>query len=158
MSMHAPHLGDVDAAGLRAGLVVARFNAHVTERLLAGARDALIAAGMAEEAISVVHVPGALELPTIAARMAELGRFDVIVCLGCVIRGGTAHFDHVCRVAMDGIGRIALRGDVGVGNGVLTVDTEAQALERAGGAHGNKGAEAALTAVSVYRSLQELEA
>ncbi|MDX8401745.1 MAG: 6,7-dimethyl-8-ribityllumazine synthase [Mariprofundaceae bacterium] len=156
MSLDAPHLGDVDARGLRAGIVVSRFNEAITTRLLEGAVAALIDAGMDENDITVVSVPGALEIPTIAARMADSGRFDAIICLGCVIRGGTAHFDHVCRVAMDGIGRIALRGDIAVGNGVLTVDDEAQALERTGGAHGHKGAEAALTAIEVCRRLREL--
>ena len=104
-----------------------------------------------------MHVPGAFEIGTIAAKMVATGRFDAIVCLGCVIRGDTAHFDYVCQGAMDAIGKIAQRGDVGVGNGVLTVDSEEQARERIGGAHGHKGEEAALTAVEVARQLQALE-
>jgi len=103
-------------------------------------------------------VPGALEIGTIAARMASTGGYDAIVCLGCVIRGGTAHFDHVCRVSMDMIAAIAARGDLGVGNGVLTVDTHAQAVDRVGGAHGHKGAEAALTAIEVASLLKQLPA
>jgi len=89
--------------------------------------------------------------------MVMTGRFDAIVCLGCVIRGDTAHFDYVCQGAMDAVGKIAQRGDVGVGNGVLTLDTHAQALERVGGAHGHKGEEAALTAVEVAQQLELLE-
>jgi 6,7-dimethyl-8-ribityllumazine synthase len=159
LSLDAPHLaGNVDASGLSVGIVVSRFNGAVTEALLAGALEALKAHGADEASIRVVHVPGAFEIGTIAARMADSGAYDAIVCLGCVIRGETAHFEYVCRGAMDAIGRVAQRGDVGVGNGVLTVDTVEQARERIGGAHGHKGVEAALTAVEVARLLQQLGA
>ncbi|HXH64581.1 MAG TPA: 6,7-dimethyl-8-ribityllumazine synthase [Mariprofundaceae bacterium] len=158
MSLDAPHLaGNVDASGLSVGIVVSRFNGAITEALLDGALAALKAHGAEETSIRVVHVPGAFEIGTIAARMAASRAYDAIVCLGCVIRGETAHFEYVCRGAMDAIGRVAQRGDVGVGNGVLTVDTAEQARERIGGAHGHKGAEAALTAVEVARLLQQLE-
>ncbi len=158
MSLDAPHLaGNVDATGLRVGIIVSRFNNDITEALLAGAVSALKEHGGSDEMMTIVHVPGAFEIGTIAAKMANTGRFDAIVCLGCVIRGDTAHFDYVCQGAMDAIGNIAQRGDVGVGNGVLTLDTHAQALERIGGAHGHKGEEAALTAVEVVRCLKELE-
>ena len=157
MSLDAPHLaGNVDASGLSVGIVVSRFNGAVTEALLAGAVGALKAHGADEASIRIVHVPGAFEIGTIAARMADSGAYDAIVCLGCVIRGETAHFEYVCRGAMDAIGRVAQRGDVGVGNGVLTVDTAEQARERIGGAHGHKGVEAALTAVEVARLLEQL--
>jgi len=158
MSLDAPHLaGNVDATGLSVGIVVSRFNAEITEALLAGAVSALKEHGGSDENITIVHVPGAFEIGTIAANMADSGRFDAIVCLGCVIRGDTAHFDYVCQGAMDAIGKVAQRGDVGVGNGVLTLDTHEQALQRVGGAHGHKGEEAALTAVEVVRCLQRLE-
>ena len=158
MSLDAPHLaGNVDASGLSIGIVVSRFNATITEALLEGALEALRLHGADEASLRVVHVPGAFEIGTIAARMANAGNYDAIVCLGCVIRGDTAHFDYVCQGAMDAIGRVAQRGDVGVGNGVLTVDSIEQARERIGGSHGHKGAEAALTAVEVARLLQELE-
>ena len=158
MSLDAPHLaGHVDASGLSIGIIVSRFNADITEALLAGALSALKEHGSNDEDVTVVHVPGAFEIGTIAAKMVATGRFDAIVCLGCVIRGDTAHFDYVCQGAMDAIGKIAQRGDVGVGNGVLTVDSEEQARERIGGAHGHKGEEAALTAVEVARQLQALE-
>ncbi len=153
MSLDAPGFEHVDATGLRIGIVASRFNARITEELVNGARRALVKHGADPGAIEVFHVPGALEIPGVAMRLADSGRVQAIVCLGCVIRGDTAHFDHVCRVAMDGIGRVALRGDVGVGNGVLTVDTEEQALERIGGRHGHKGAEAALAAVEMARAL-----
>ena len=158
MSLDAPHLaGNVDATGLRIGIVVSRFNNEITEALLAGAVSALIEHGSSDENMTIIHVPGAFEIGTIAAKMANSGRFDAIICLGCVIRGDTAHFDYVCQGAMDAIGKVAQRGDVGVGNGVLTVDSNEQAHERIGGAHGHKGEEAALTAVEVVRQLQALE-
>ena len=158
MSLDAPHLaGNVDATGLNIGIVVSRFNHEITEALLSGAVSALLEHGSSEESMTIMHVPGAFEIGTIAAKMANSGRFDAIICLGCVIRGDTAHFDYVCQGAMDAIGKVAQRGDVGVGNGVLTVDSNEQAYERIGGAHGHKGEEAALTAVEVVRQLQALE-
>lgn len=158
MSLDAPHLaGNVDATGLTVGIVVSRFNVDITEALLVGAVSALKEHGSSDEDLTIVHVPGAFEIGTIATKMANTGRFDAVVCLGCVIRGDTAHFDYVCEGAMDAIGKVAQRGDIGVGNGVLTVDTHEQALARVGGAHGHKGEEAALTAVEVVRQLQALE-
>ncbi len=158
MSLDAPHLnGSVDASGLRIGIVVSRFNEGITQALLDGAVRALKEHGSCDEDIRVVWVPGAFEIGTVAAAMAKSGRFDAVVCLGCVIRGDTAHFDYVCQGAMDAIGAVAQRGDIGVGNGVLTVDSLEQAQQRIGGSHGHKGEEAALTAVEVVRQLQELE-
>jgi len=158
MSLDAPHLaGNVDASGLNVGIVVSRFNAEITEALLHGAVSALKEHGSCDENITIVHVPGAFEIGAIAAKMALTGRFDAIVCLGCVIRGDTAHFDYICQGAMDAIGKVAQRGDVGVGNGVLTLDTHEQALQRVGGAHGHKGEEAALTAIEVAQQLKILD-
>lgn len=158
MSLDAPSLeGTVDASRMRVGIVAARFNEAITDALLDGAVQALIQHGADVADIKVVRVAGALEIGTIAQRMAKSQCYDVIVCLGCVIRGGTAHFDYVCQGAMDAINHVAERGDIGVGNGVLTVDTLEQAQERTGGAHGHKGAEAALTAVEVACALKELE-
>lgn len=158
MSLDAPTLeGTVDAKGLRIGIVAARFNEGITNALVDGAVQALLNHGATNESIKVVRVAGALEIGTIAQRMAKSCAYDVLVCLGCVIRGGTAHFDYVCQGAMDAINAVAQRGDIGVGNGVLTVDTLEQAQERTGGAHGHKGAEAALTAVEVACLLRGLE-
>lgn len=157
MSLDAPHLsGTVDATGMKIGIIVSRFNERITSALRDGAIEALKEHGSTDSDLHIVHVPGALEIPTIAARMADSGNFDALVCLGCVIKGGTAHFDHVCRVAMDSIGAIAGRGTIAIANGVLTVDTMEQALDRVGGAHGHKGAEAALTAVEIATTLREL--
>jgi len=158
MSLDAPHLaGKVDATGMTFGLIVSRFNEGITEALLEGARDALLEHGAVAENIHVVHVPGALEIGTVAARMADSANYDALVCLGCVIRGGTAHFEHVCRVSMDMIAAVAARGDIAVANGVLTVDTLEQAEDRIGGVHGHKGAEAALAAVEVATLLRQWE-
>lgn len=157
MSLCAPHLaGTVNASGLSIGIVVSRFNGEFTEGLLKGALAALEMHGAKDEDIRIIHVPGAFEISTIAMAMAESGRYDAIVCLGCVIRGGTAHFEYVCQGVTEGVGRVAQRGDVGVGFGVLTVDSEAQARERIGGVHGHKGEEAALTAVEVATLLKKL--
>ncbi|GMR00308.1 MAG: 6,7-dimethyl-8-ribityllumazine synthase [Zetaproteobacteria bacterium] len=157
MSLDAPRLGGaVDASGLRIGIVVSRFNGEITEALLEGAVNTLKEHGASDSDMRVVHVPGALEIGAIASRMAQSGQYDAVVCLGCVIRGGTAHFEHVCRGAMDVISNTAQRGDIGVGNGVLTVDTIEQARDRVGGRHGHKGAEAALTAVEMAHLLREV--
>ncbi|MDX8389437.1 MAG: 6,7-dimethyl-8-ribityllumazine synthase [Mariprofundaceae bacterium] len=157
MSIDCPHIDStVDASGLHIGIVVSRFNQSITDALLAGAIEILQQHGANSMDIQTVSVPGAFEIGTIAVRMANSGRFDAVICLGCVIRGDTAHFDYVCQGAMDAIGHIAQRGDIGVGNGVLTVDTLEQALDRVGGKHGHKGAEAALTAVEVACLLKEL--
>ncbi|MDQ6955051.1 MAG: 6,7-dimethyl-8-ribityllumazine synthase [Mariprofundaceae bacterium] len=158
MSLDAPHLaGSVDATGMKIGIIVSRFNADITEGLLDGALKALKEHGATDQMITIIHVPGALEIPTIASAMAQTGRYAALVCLGCVIKGDTAHFDHVCRVAMDSIGHIAECGDIAIANGILTVDTHAQAVDRIGGAHGHKGAEAALTAVEIAALLDVIE-
>jgi 6,7-dimethyl-8-ribityllumazine synthase len=157
MSLDAPHLsGQVDATGMKIGIIVSRFNENITAALRDGAVTALKAHGSSDADLKIVHVPGALEIPTIAANMADSGNYDALVCLGCIIKGGTAHFDHVCRVAMDSIGTIAERGTIAIANGILTVDTLEQALDRVGGGHGHKGAEAALTAVEIATLLREL--
>ncbi|OIO66656.1 MAG: 6,7-dimethyl-8-ribityllumazine synthase [Zetaproteobacteria bacterium CG_4_9_14_3_um_filter_49_83] len=158
MSLDSPHLaGQVDATGLRIGIIRSRFNLDITQALVDGAVTALKEHGSTDENLTLIDVPGAFEIGTIASCMADSGRFDAIVCLGCVIRGDTAHFDYVCQGAMHAIGKIANRGDIGVGNGVLTVDTHQQAQERIGGSHGHKGEEAALTAVEIACTLKSLK-
>jgi len=157
VSLDAPHLsGTVDATGMKIGIIVSRFNENITSALRDGAVAALKEHGSSDADIDIIHVPGALEIPTLAAAMANTGKYDALVCLGCVIKGGTAHFEHVCRVAMDSIGAIAERGTIAIANDVLTVDTLEQALDRVGGAHGHKGAEAALTAIEIATLLREL--
>jgi 6,7-dimethyl-8-ribityllumazine synthase len=134
---------------IRVGIVVARFNQAVTEALLAGAREALATHGVADDSVDVVMVPGAFELPLCAQRLAATGRYDALVCLGAVVRGDTPHFDYVASEAARGIGEVARRYDLPVSFGVLTTDDMAQALARAGGGHGNKGYDAAMTALEM---------
>jgi 6,7-dimethyl-8-ribityllumazine synthase len=144
--------------GLRIGIALARFNRAVTDRLLSGALEALEAHGVADDAVDVATVPGAFELPLCAQRLAMSGRYDALVCLGAVVRGETPHFDFVASEATTGIGAVARRYDLPVAFGLLTTDTMAQALARAGGEAGNKGYDAAVTAlemVQVFRALQK---
>jgi 6,7-dimethyl-8-ribityllumazine synthase len=140
--------------GLRIGIALARFNRAVTDRLLAGALEALGAHGVAEDAIDVANVPGAFELPLCAQRLAMTGRYDALVCLGAVVRGETPHFEFVAGEAARGVAAVARRHDLPVAFGVLTTDTMEQALARAGGDAGNKGYDAALTALEMVQLLR----
>ncbi len=159
MSLDAPQLsGQVAASNMNIAIVVSRFNEDITSALRDGAVSALCDHGACVDDVDVFHVPGALEVPTVAAALCQRGKHDAIVCLGCVIKGGTAHFEHVCRVAMDSIGRLAEQSGIPVTNGILTVDTHEQAVERIGGTHGHKGEEAALTAVEIVETLRAIEA
>ena len=139
--------GSLVATGLRFGVVVARFNSLVTEQLLAGAVDALRRHGADESAIDVYRCAGTFELPALLRRVAASGRYDAVVALGAVIRGGTPHFDYVAGEATKGVAHVALEAQCAVAMGILTCDTMEQALERAGLKAGNKGAEAALAAI-----------
>ena len=139
---------------LRVGIIVARFNQAVTDALLAGALEALVEHGVADDAIDVVTVPGAFELPLCAQRLAATGRYDALVCLGAVVRGETPHFDYVAGEAARGVGEVARRFDLPVSFGVLTTDDMPQALARAGGGHGNKGYDAAVTALEMVEVLR----
>lgn len=141
----------LDARGLRVALVVSRFNHLISVRLLDSARDALLDRGVDASDIELVWVPGAFEIPLAARRIAESGRFDAIVTLGSVIRGGTPHFDYVCRGVTDGVREVMRETGVPVGFGVLTTDDIDQALARAGGSDGNKGGEVALAAIEMAR-------
>jgi 6,7-dimethyl-8-ribityllumazine synthase len=141
----------------RIAIVCSRFNGEVTSKLLDGAVAALEGAGVAAANIEVVLVPGAFELPLAARSLARTKRFDAIVALGAVIRGETDHYDHVCRAAQEGLLRVGLDEDLPVMFGVLTCDTEEQALDRAGGRHGNKGADVALDALRMADVLAQAE-
>ena len=153
----ARHRGaNLDATGLRIAIVVARFHAAITDRLLEGALAALSERGASEDDIEVVRVPGAWELPQTAARAVATNRFDAIVTLGCVIRGETPHFDYVCQEATLGLGTVALDSDIPVVFGVLTTDDVAQAESRAREGPDNKGYETALAAVEMARVYREL--
>ena len=139
----------LDGAALRVGIVVSRFNSVVTERLLEGALDGLKRHGVAEAAIDLAHVPGAFELPLIAESYARSGRIDTVVCLGAVVRGETPHFDMIATWVVAELGRLSTAHRLPMALGVLTTDTIEQALERAGGKHGNKGYDAALVAIEM---------
>lgn len=139
------------------GIVCSRFNEEITSKLLVGTVTALEGAGVTPSDIVVVLVPGAVELPLAARRLARRRKFDAIVALGAVIRGDTDHYDHVCRAAQEGLQRVGLEEDLPVMFGVLTCDTEEQALARAGGEHGNKGADVALDALRMADVLDRIE-
>lgn len=149
--------GDFAPQTAKYGIVVARFNSFIVESLLAGAIDALKRhAGIAEEAIEVVRVPGAFELPLAAQAMAASNKYDAIIALGAVIRGSTPHFDYVAGEATKGLASVGLSHELPVIFGVLTTDSIEQAIERAGTKAGNKGAEAALSAIEMVSLLRKL--
>jgi 6,7-dimethyl-8-ribityllumazine synthase len=154
MGEYAAHEGGLDATGMRFGVIVARFNRDITERLLDGAEAMLRKHGAAD--VAVVWVPGAYELPLVAKRLAASGTVDAVVCLGAVIRGETAHFEYVAGEAAAGITRAALDTGVPVVFGVLTVDSREQAIDRLGGREGHKGEEAACTAIEMVSLLRAL--
>ena len=141
--------GDLNASGLRFGIVVSRFNSFITERLVEGAIDCLVRHGSENKAIEVIKVPGAFELPVAAKRACMLKRYDAVIVLGAVIRGATPHFDYVAAEASKGVSQVALNADKPVAFGILTCDTIEQAIERAGTKSGNKGADAALAAIEM---------
>ncbi|USH01847.1 6,7-dimethyl-8-ribityllumazine synthase [Grimontia kaedaensis] len=150
--------GAFAAPNAQVAIVISRFNSFINESLLDGAIDALKRQGqVSEDNITVVRCPGAYELPLVAQRVAKSGRYDAIIALGSVIRGGTPHFDYVAGECNKGLAQVALEFDTPVAFGVLTVDTIEQAIERAGTKAGNKGAEAALSALEMVNLLSQIE-
>jgi 6,7-dimethyl-8-ribityllumazine synthase len=150
--------GQLSAQGLRFAVVVSRFNSFITERLLAGAMDALKRTGAADDAIDVIKVPGSWEIPLVASEIARQHRYDAVICLSAVIRGETPHFDYVAAEAAKGVAHAALDTGVPVAFGVLTTNTLEQAIDRAGAKGGNKGFDAAMTAIemaSLMRTLRQ---
>ncbi|MCL2669808.1 MAG: 6,7-dimethyl-8-ribityllumazine synthase [Syntrophaceae bacterium] len=148
--------GKIIAKGMKFGIVASRFNDFISGRLIEGAVDALTRAGADEKDLQIVRVPGAFELPMAAKRMAKSGRYDAVICLGAVIRGATPHFEFISAEATKGIAMVGLETDIPVSFGVLTTDTIEQAIERAGTKAGNKGWDAAMSAiemVDLYRKL-----
>lgn len=146
--------GNLVAEGLKVGIVVGRFNEFIVSKLLSGAVDGLKRHGMSEENIEVAWVPGAFELPLIAKKMANTQQYDAVICLGAVIKGSTPHFDYVCAEASKGIASVSLQSEIPVIFGVLTTDTIEQAIERAGTKAGNKGYDAAMTAIEMANLLK----
>jgi 6,7-dimethyl-8-ribityllumazine synthase len=152
------YIGSPNGARRSVGIVVGRFNGDITSRLLDGAMDALAEAGVARERVDVMPVPGAFELPLGAMALARTRRYACVIALGCVIRGDTPHFEYVAAEAASGLQLAGLETGVPVSFGVLTCDSRKQAEERAGGANGNKGAEAARTALEMADALSRLRA
>jgi 6,7-dimethyl-8-ribityllumazine synthase len=150
--------GELTAGGLRFAVVVSRFNAFITERLLQGALDGLTRAGAEAKSITVARVPGAFEIPVAAKHLAESGSYDAILCLGAIIRGETPHFEYISAEASKGIAAAALESGVPVSFGILTVENLEQAVDRAGLKSGNKGFEAAMTAVEMANLVRKIKA
>lgn len=142
--------------GLKIGIVVARFNEFINGKLLSGAKDALIRHGVAEEDIDIAWVPGAFEIPFVAKKMAATSKYDAIITLGTVIRGATAHFEYVSNEATKGVAQASLETGIPIIFGILTTDSIEQAIERAGTKAGNKGYEAAVTAIEMSNLCKEL--
>ena len=148
--------GKLDASGLRFAIVVARFNSFITERLLDGAMDGLVRHGAKAEDVDVVRVPGSWELPLTVAEVAKSKKYDAILCLGAVIRGDTPHFDYVAGEATKGVAQVSMQTGVPIAFGVLTTNTVEQAVDRAGAKQGNKGFDAAATAIEMANVLRQL--
>jgi len=148
--------GSLDARGVRFSIVVSRFNTFISDRLLAGALDALERHGANMDAVTVVWVPGSFEVPAIARRLALSKEFDAVICLGTLIRGETPHFDHLSATVTKELGSINLEADIPVINGILTCNTMEQAVDRAGLKTGNKGFDAAVTAIEMAQVFKQL--
>ncbi len=149
--------GKVVAREIKVGIVAARFNEFIVSKLVAGARDGLIRHDVKEEDVDLAWVPGAFEIPLIASKMAQSGKYDAVICLGAVIRGATSHYDYVCSEVSKGIANVSLTSDIPVMFGVLTTDNIEQAIERAGTKAGNKGYDCALGAIEMVNLVRELE-
>ena len=147
--------GNLKGDGKKFGIVVARFNSFIAERLLEGALDSLIRSGVSDDDIEVARVPGAYEIPLVAQKMVKSGRFDAVICLGAIIRGATPHFDFVANEAAKGIAQVSMDSGVPVMFGVLTTDNIEQAIERAGTKAGNKGSDCAVAALEMINLLAQ---
>ena len=148
--------GNISGRGLKFGIVVARFNEFITSKLLGGALDALKRHDTPDENISVAWVPGAFEIPLVAKKLASSGKFDAIICLGAVIRGATTHYDYVCNEVSKGIAQVGLQSGVPTLFGIVTTENIQQAIERAGTKAGNKGFDAAVSAMEMANLLKTL--
>jgi len=148
--------GNLDARGLKFAIVVSRFNSFITERLLTGALDALARNGAADEDVEIVRTPGSWELPVVAGELARARRHDAVICLSVVIRGDTPHFDYIAAEAAKGLSQVSLETGVPVAFGVVTSNTLEQAIDRAGAKQGNKGFDAALSAIEMGNLMRRL--
>ena len=142
--------------GLKFGLVASRFNEFITRKLVEGAQDALLRHGVNQEDIEIAWVPGSFEIPLIAKRLAQTKRYDAVICLGAVVRGGTPHFDYIAAEVSKGIAKVSLDTGLPIIYGVITADTLEQAIERAGTKMGNKGFDAAVTAIETANLLKDI--
>ena len=149
--------GKLVSENTKIGIVAARFNEFIVSKLVSGCKDVLLRHGVLEEDISLAWVPGAFEIPLIAAKMAKSGRYDAVIALGAVIRGSTSHYDYVCAEVFKGIAAVSMESGVPVLFGVLTTDTIEQAIERAGTKAGNKGSDCALGAIEMVNLIRGLE-
>lgn len=150
--------GKLVSQNIRVGIVAARFNEFIVNKLVSGAMDALLRHDVRDEDIDLAWVPGAFEIPLIAKKMAESGKYDAVICLGAVIRGATSHYDLVCNEAAKGIAHVSLDSGVPVLFGVVTTDNIEQAIERAGSKAGNKGYDSAMAAIEMVNLVRVLEA
>jgi 6,7-dimethyl-8-ribityllumazine synthase len=148
--------GKLDATGLKTAVIASRFNDFITNKLIEGAVDCLVRHGSAEGDIAVIRVPGSFEIPTATARAAGSGKYDAVVCLGALIRGQTPHFDYIASEVTKGVAQVSLDTGVPVAFGVITADTLEQAVDRAGAKAGNKGFEAALSAIEMADLLRQI--
>ncbi|MCX7739302.1 MAG: 6,7-dimethyl-8-ribityllumazine synthase [Hydrogenothermaceae bacterium] len=148
--------GQLSAYGLKFAIVVGRFNSFITDRLLEGAVDCIVRHGGDRESIEVFKVPGSFEIPLIAKKLAKSGKYDTIICLGTVIRGSTPHFDYVASEVTKGIAQVSLETEIPISYGILTTDTIEQAVERAGTKMGNKGFDAAMTAIEMVNIIKSV--
>ncbi len=154
--MSEVYKGNLTGQGIRAGIVVGRFNEFISGKLLEGAVDGLKRHGVQEKDINIVWVPGSFEIPLIAKKMAKLGKFDGLICLGAVIRGETPHFNYVSSEVAKGVAHVGLEAEIPVIFGVLTTDTIEQAINRAGTKSGNKGFDAALSMIEMVNLIKEI--
>lgn len=150
--------GKLVSRDIKVGIVAARFNEFITSKLLSGAMDGLVRHEVAQEDVEVAWVPGAFEIPLIAQKMAESGKYDAVICLGAVIRGATSHYDLVCNEAAKGVAQVGLKTGVPVLFGAVTTDTIEQAIERAGTKAGNKGYDCATSAIEMVNLIRQIEA
>ena len=149
--------GKVIGSGIKVGLVASRFNEFIVSKLVSGAIDGLVRHGVDDDDISLMWVPGAFEIPVMAKKMAESGKFDAVICLGAVIRGATSHYDYVCNEVSKGVAQVGLATGVPVLFGVVTTENIEQAIERAGTKSGNKGYDCALSAIEMVNLIHQLQ-
>ncbi|MBN1573866.1 MAG: 6,7-dimethyl-8-ribityllumazine synthase [Deltaproteobacteria bacterium] len=149
--------GKIEAKGLKFGVILSRFNSFIGDKLLDGATDAILRHGGADEDIHVYRVPGAFEVPQMARKLVELGKYDAIICIGAVIRGSTPHFEYIAAESAKGVARLSMESNIPVSYGIITTDNIEQAIERAGSKSGNKGYDAAVTAIEMVNLMAEIK-